>query len=124
MSSSGSKIRSTRPRDSASWPCTIRPEKSRSSARDWPTTRWNDHASARSAMIPRRLKTVVSFARDDAKRRSQFMAATRPMPAHAPLIAAMTGFRVLGGGGGGGGRGGGGGMGGGLGGGDSGGGCL
>ena len=46
-------------------------------------------------MMPRLLKAVVSLAVEDTKRRSQFIAATIPMPAHAPLIAAMTGLRMV-----------------------------
>ena len=45
-------------------------------------------------MIPRWLKDVVILARVVVKRRSQFIATTRPMPAQAPLIAAITGLRM------------------------------
>ena len=69
-----------------------RAENSRSSATEAPTTRGSDHASPCSAMIPRCTNEVVSLAFEEAKRRSQFIAATNPMPAQAPLIAAMIGF--------------------------------
>ena len=43
-------------------------------------------------MRPRRANAVVNFAPDAAKRMSHIMACTSPMPAHAPLIAAITGL--------------------------------
>ena len=45
-----------------------------------------------SAMRPRRAKAVVNLAPAAAKRRSHMSAWHRPMPAHAPLMAAMTGL--------------------------------
>ena len=46
-------------------------------------------------MMPRWLNDVVILAWAVVKRRSQFIAMTRPMPAHAPLMAAMIGLRIV-----------------------------
>ena len=44
---------------------------------------------------PRRAKAVVNLAPAAAKRRSHISAWHRPMPAHAPLMAAMTGLGIV-----------------------------
>ncbi|MHC2466722.1 hypothetical protein ACVIHD_005734 [Bradyrhizobium embrapense] len=49
-----------------------------------------------SAIRPRRAKAVVNTALSAAKRRSQYSAWTRPMPAVAPLSIAITGFLIAG----------------------------
>lgn len=46
-----------------------------------------------SAISPRRAKDVVNLAPAAANRTSHISAWVRPMPAQAPLIAAMTGLR-------------------------------
>ena len=46
-----------------------------------------------SAMRPRRAKAVVNLAPAAAKRTSHISACVSPMPAHAPLMAAMIGLR-------------------------------
>ena len=48
-----------------------------------------------SAMSPRRTKAVVNLAPAAAKRMSVMSACTIPMPAQAPLMAAMIGFGTL-----------------------------
>ncbi len=48
-----------------------------------------------SAISPRRANDVVNLAPSAAKRTSHANAIVRPMPAHAPLIAAMTGLRMV-----------------------------
>ena len=54
--------------------------------------RGRTHDMPYSAIRPRRANAVVNLAPGAAKRRSHIIACTRPMPAHAPLIAAMTGL--------------------------------
>ena len=46
-----------------------------------------------SAINPRRANAVVNLAPAAANRTSHINAWVSPMPAHAPLIAAMTGLR-------------------------------
>ncbi len=47
-----------------------------------------------SAIRPRRLNAVVNLAPAAANRTSHISACVRPMPAHAPLIAAINGLRI------------------------------
>ena len=83
------------PSSAASRPSTTRPESSRSSARAGPTRRGRIHEMPCSATSPRRANAVVSFAFSATKRTSHISACTSPMPAHGPLIAAITGLGTL-----------------------------
>jgi hypothetical protein len=47
-----------------------------------------------SAISPRREKAVVNTVLSAAKRRSQYSACTRPMPAVAPFSMPITGFGI------------------------------
>src|SRR3989442_9875083 len=58
-------------------------------------SRGSTHELPCSATSPRRTNAVVNFAPAAAKRRSHMRAAHRPMPAQAPLIAAMIGFGIV-----------------------------
>jgi hypothetical protein len=55
--------------------------------------RSRNHGEPNSAGRPRRAKAVVIRAPDAANRTSADSASTNPIPAHAPLIAAITGLR-------------------------------
>ena len=58
-------------------------------------TRGSTHDTPYSATRPRRANAVVNLAPAAAKRRSQNIACTNPMPATGPLMAAMTGLRMV-----------------------------
>jgi len=79
----------------ASSPSTTRPESNRSSARGGPTARARIQESPCSAISPRLENAVVSLASAAANRTSHMRAWTRPTPAHAPLMAAMTGLGIV-----------------------------
>ena len=65
---------------------------SKSSALAWPTMRGSIQLMPCSAISPRRANEVVKTVLSAAKRRSQYSACTRPMPAVAPLSMPMIGL--------------------------------
>ena len=77
----------------ASSAVTARPESSRSIACPTPTIRGSIHDAPNSATSPRRVNAVAIFTPAAAKRTSATSAWISPMPAHPPLMAAMSGLR-------------------------------
>ena len=94
-SSSPGSTRFTTPSRSASSERKTRPERSRSSAWAGPIRRGSSHELPCSATSPRRANAVVNLTPAAAKRRSHISACTSPIPAHAPLIAATIGLRIV-----------------------------
>ena len=82
-----------RPQSRVSSPVKTRPESSRSFARVIPMSRGSVQLIPYSAGKPNFGAAVVHFADAETKRRSQNSGSARPIPAHAPLMAAMTGTR-------------------------------